>query len=126
MRHKHDNCITIDASYVIVRGLTLKGAGAADNTSSKPIGAIVITGGHDIIIEDCDISDWGRLDPKTGFGFNYESAIYLAAPPCSASSSNAASCMIRASTAATGMSRNTPRTRRGRSASACSMRVATM
>ena len=40
------------------------------------IGAIVITGGKDIIIEDCDISDWGRLDPKTGFGFNYESAIF--------------------------------------------------
>ena len=76
VRHKHDNCITIDASYVIVRGLALKGAGAVDNASSKPIGAIVITGGHDIIIEGCDISDWGRLNPKTGFGFNYESAIF--------------------------------------------------
>jgi len=76
VRHKHNNCITIDASYVIVRGLKLKGAGAADNTSSRPIGAILITGGHDIIVEDCDVSDWGRLDPKTGFGFNYESAIY--------------------------------------------------
>src|SRR5436190_1261850 len=38
VRHLHDSCITIDASYVIVRGLTLKGAGASDNT--KPIGAI--------------------------------------------------------------------------------------
>ena len=76
VRHKHDNCITIDASYVIVRGLTLKGAGAADNTSRKPIGAVVITGGHDVVIEDCDISDWGRLNPKTGFGYNYESAIF--------------------------------------------------
>ncbi len=76
VRHRHDNCITIDASYVIVRGLTLKGAGAADNTSSKPIGAIVITGGHDVIIEGCDVSDWGRLNPKTGFGFDYESAIF--------------------------------------------------
>ena len=28
VRHKHDQCIMIDASYVIVRGLTLKGAGA--------------------------------------------------------------------------------------------------
>jgi len=76
VRHQHDNCITIDASYVIIRGFTLKGAGAEDNTSSRPIGAIDITGGTDIIIEDCDISDWGRLDPETGFGFNYESAIY--------------------------------------------------
>ncbi len=79
VRHRHDNCITIDASYVIVRGLTLKGAGATDNTSSKAIGAILITGGHDIVIEDCDISDWGRLDDKTGFGFNYESAIFSSA-----------------------------------------------
>ena len=76
VRHAHDNCITIDASYVIVRGLTLKGAGATDNTSSKPIGAILIRGGHDIIIEGCDVSDWGRLNPKTGFGFNCESAIF--------------------------------------------------
>ena len=75
VHHKHYNCITIDASYVIIRGLILKGAGATDNTSSKPIGAIVITGGHDIIIESCDISDWGRFDPERGFGFNYESAI---------------------------------------------------
>ncbi len=73
--HKHDNCIVIDASYVIVRGLTLKGAGDAENTSRKPIGAVLIRGGHDIVIEDCDISDWGRLNLETGFGFNYESAI---------------------------------------------------
>jgi hypothetical protein len=76
VQHKHDNCITIDASHVIVRGFTLKGAGAADNTRPKPIGAIRIIGGHDVVIEDCDILDWGRLNPKTGFGFNYESAIF--------------------------------------------------
>ncbi|HMC10577.1 MAG TPA: right-handed parallel beta-helix repeat-containing protein [Pirellulaceae bacterium] len=76
VRHQHDNCITIDAKYVIVRGFTLKGAGAAANASSRPIGAIVITGGHDIVIEDCDVSDWGRLNLKTGFGYDYESAIY--------------------------------------------------
>ncbi|MHB8898656.1 MAG: right-handed parallel beta-helix repeat-containing protein [Thermoguttaceae bacterium] len=74
--HEHDRCVTIDASYVILRGLTLKGAGDAANTSSKPIGAVVLQGGHDIVVEDCDISDWGRLNPKTGFGFDYESAIY--------------------------------------------------
>lgn len=76
VRHKHDNCLTIDASYVIVRGLTMKGAGNTENTSSKPTSAVVIKGGHDIIIEDCDISDWGRLNPATGFGYDYESAIY--------------------------------------------------
>ena len=76
VRHGHDSCITIDASHVIVRGLTLKGAGAINNTVRMIIGAIRIKGGHDIIIEDCDISDWGRLNPKTGFGFNCESAIF--------------------------------------------------
>jgi len=76
VKHKHDNCITIDASYVIVRGLTLKGAGNADSKSRKSIGAVLIAGGHDIVIEDCDISDWGRLNPETGFGFNCDSAVY--------------------------------------------------
>jgi hypothetical protein len=76
VRHQHDNCITINASHVIVRGLALRGAGAVSNTSTRAIGAIVIVGGHDIVIEDCDISDWGRLNPKTGFGYDYESAIY--------------------------------------------------
>jgi len=75
VRHLHDSCITINASYVILRGFTLKGAGAAINTIKKPIGAIQIEGGHDILIEGCDISDWGRLNPKTGFGFNMDSAI---------------------------------------------------
>jgi hypothetical protein len=75
VRHRHDACITIDASYVILRGLTLKGAGAAQNASRKPIGAIRIEGGHDIVIEGCDVSDWGRLNPQTGFGFDYEAAI---------------------------------------------------
>ena len=73
--HRHDACITIDASYVIIRGLTLQGAGAAENTSRKAIGAIRIEGGHNIVIEGCDISDWGRLNPQTGFGFDYEAAI---------------------------------------------------
>jgi hypothetical protein len=76
VRHEHDNCITIDASHVIIRNLVLKGAGSAKNTSTRPIGAIVISGGHDIVIENCDISDWGRLNRKTGFGYDYESAIY--------------------------------------------------
>ena len=71
----HDFCITINASHVILRGFTLKGAGAANNVSKRPIGAIRIEGGHDLIIEDCDITDWGRLNPKTGFGFNMDSAI---------------------------------------------------
>lgn len=73
VRHQHDSCVTIDASYVIVRGFTLKGAGATPNT--KPIGAVHITGGQGIVIEDCDVSDWGRLNPKTGFGVDCDSAV---------------------------------------------------
>jgi hypothetical protein len=76
VRHQHDSCLTIDASYVIIRRLVLKGAGATNSTGRRPIGAVVITGGHDIVIEDCDISDWGRRNPETGFGYDYESAIY--------------------------------------------------
>lgn len=74
VRHKHDSCITINASYVIVRGFTLKGAGASAH--SKATGAVQIAGGRNIVIEDCDISGWGRVDPKTGFGVDCESAIY--------------------------------------------------
>lgn len=76
VRHQHDACITVNASNVILRGFTLKGAGAATNVHPRPTGAIRIDGGHNIVIEDCDISDWGRLNPKTGFGFDYDSAIY--------------------------------------------------
>ncbi|WP_414662968.1 hypothetical protein [Horticoccus sp. 23ND18S-11] len=80
VRHLHDSCITIEASYVIVRGFTLKGAGAPAGANPKPTGAILIKGGRNIVIEDCDISDWGRLNPKTGFGVNLDSAIYSRAP----------------------------------------------
>jgi hypothetical protein len=73
VRHQHDACVTIDASYVILRGLTLKGAGT--NAGTKPIGAIRIVGGRNIVIEECDVSDWGRTDPGTGFGVDYDSAI---------------------------------------------------
>ncbi|RPH48976.1 MAG: hypothetical protein EHM91_03620 [Planctomycetota bacterium] len=75
VRHQHDSCITIDASYVIVRGFTLKGAGAPVKGNARLIGAITIKGGRNIVIEDCDISDWGRKDPETGFGVDYDSAI---------------------------------------------------
>lgn len=52
--------VQIKASHVIVRGLTLKNA-ARD--------AIRIEDGqHDIVIEECDISGWGRLDTDAGAG----------------------------------------------------------
>jgi len=45
------NCIYINAAYVIVRGLTLKGA-SEDAIRLGPQA-------HDIVIENCDISGWG-------------------------------------------------------------------
>lgn len=74
--HRHDACITVDASYVILRGFTLRGAGTASDAPRGTIGAIRIDGGHDIVVQECDVSDWGRLDPETGFGVDYDAAIY--------------------------------------------------
>ncbi len=45
------NCIYINAAYIIVRGLTLKGA-TEDAIRLGPQA-------HDIVIENCDISGWG-------------------------------------------------------------------
>lgn len=62
-----DHCITISASYVIVRGLTLKGA---------RVHAILLGPGvHDVVIEDCDISGWGRV-AADGWGKDYDAAVY--------------------------------------------------
>lgn len=80
VRHLHDACITVDASYVIIRNFTLKGAGNTNVPPERIIGAVRINGGHDIVIEDCDISDWGRLSPKTGFGVDYDAAIFSNRP----------------------------------------------
>lgn len=76
VRHQHDACITINASNVMLRGFTLRGAGATNLVPRRTIGAIRIDGGQNIVIEDCDITDWGRLNPETGFGFDYDAAIY--------------------------------------------------
>ena len=45
--------ISIGAPYVIVRGFTLKGA--------KQDAIRLLAGAHDVVIEDNDISDWGRF-----------------------------------------------------------------
>jgi hypothetical protein len=78
--HRYDHCLKIDASHVIIRNLILRGAGNASAMKVKTAHAVLIEGGHDIVIERCDISDWGRLDPKTGFGHNMESAIASRCP----------------------------------------------
>ena len=65
-----NNNITIDADYVIIRGLELKNAG---------IHAIHIAKDrHHIIIEDCRITFWGRVGGPRTFGNDggTDSAIY--------------------------------------------------
>ncbi|MBW2530443.1 MAG: hypothetical protein JRI55_03125, partial [Deltaproteobacteria bacterium] len=62
-----EDAITIDASYVIVRGLELRNAGRR---------AIRLLGqSHHIVIEENDISGWGGIDTD-GWGRNYDAAVY--------------------------------------------------
>jgi hypothetical protein len=63
-------CITVEASYVILRGFTLIGGRN---------GIRLFDGCSDIVIEDCDISGWGRLraDPSVpDHGEDYNGAVF--------------------------------------------------
>lgn len=62
----HPYNLRIDASYVIVRGLTLRGAQAH---------GMVLGDAHHIVIEDTDISGWGRTKDN-GQAVNHDSAIF--------------------------------------------------
>jgi len=64
---KVDQCVEVKASYVILRGLTLR--------APKIHGIVLGQGAHDVVIEGCDISGWGRVD-KDGWGVDYDSAVY--------------------------------------------------
>jgi hypothetical protein len=67
--NRADTCLTIAASYVIVRGLTLKGAAQH--------GIRLLEGAHHVVIEECDISGWGALrDAAHGWGTDTQAAIY--------------------------------------------------
>jgi hypothetical protein len=70
----------IDCEYLIIRGYTLTNAMES---------AIRLFDSHHIIIENCDISQWGEEDiPGTGFGKNYQAGIY-------AGSNDAHHCIIQ-------------------------------
>jgi len=58
-------CIEVNGSYVIIRGLTLQNAA---------IHAIYLGDVHDVVIEDCDISGWGRID-SDGWAHDRDAAI---------------------------------------------------
>jgi hypothetical protein len=54
--------ITVSAPYVIIRGLTLKGA--------KQDAIRLNAGARDVVIEDNDISEWGRFNYTNSAGWN--------------------------------------------------------
>lgn len=58
--------VKVNASHVILRGLTIKGA---------TVHGIELGDVHHVVIEYCDISGWGRKD-KAGFGANYNAGVY--------------------------------------------------
>jgi hypothetical protein len=64
---KADECVLIRASYVILRGVTVRGA--AIN------GINIENGSHDVVIENCDISGWGRVEPD-GWGHDYDAGVF--------------------------------------------------
>lgn len=67
---KQDHCIEVRASHVIIRGLTLKNA--------RTHAIRIFKGSHDVVIEGCDMSGWGRPDQIEGekWGYNMEAAVY--------------------------------------------------
>lgn len=65
--NRHAQCVEVRASYVILRHLTLKGA--AEH------GIRLFEGCHDVVVEGCDISGWGRI-AADGWGKDYDAAIY--------------------------------------------------
>lgn len=62
--------VRVEASHVIVRGLTLRNA----RRHGIDLGAVT-----DVVIEECDISGWGE-DIEDGFGRDFDSAIHHATP----------------------------------------------
>jgi len=67
------NCVTIEAPFVILRGFTLRGA-AEDAIALDPRRKGEV---HDVVIENCDISGWGRPreDSYPLWGRNLDAAI---------------------------------------------------
>ena len=70
VRNAEDHDVEIKASYVILRGLTLKGASTHAIQFAKK-GRFT-----DVVIEDNDVSGWGRVN-AAGFGVDYDSGIRI-------------------------------------------------
>ncbi len=65
-----DYNIVVDADYVVIRGLDLKNAARH--------GILIEKGRHDIVVEDCHITFWGRIGGSQSYGNvgNMDSAVY--------------------------------------------------
>tara|TARA_Y100001933_G_scaffold264567_2_gene330933 strand:+ start:21411 stop:23588 length:2178 start_codon:yes stop_codon:yes gene_type:complete len=66
-QNKHAVNISVYASYVIIKGFKLKNAGQH---------GIDLRDVQHVIIDDCDISGWGRVRDVDGYGENLNSAIH--------------------------------------------------
>jgi hypothetical protein len=70
VRNNYDHCVVAKANYVIIRGLTLKGARTH---------AVRLDDRSDVVVERCDISGWGKKGYGT-WGENH-AAIYANGSP---------------------------------------------
>lgn len=68
---RHDACVRVNAAHVILRGLTLKNAAVHGVQLAGPA--------RDVVIEECDISAWGRIRPD-GWAQDMDSAVYSREP----------------------------------------------
>ena len=69
VNNKSSYCIDVKASYVIVRGVICKGAGSDGINLGKGV--------HDVVVEQCDISGWGRIAPD-GYGVEMDAGVKAA------------------------------------------------
>ncbi len=66
VNNAHDYCAIVDADFVIVRNLRLEGA--------RKHGISIAAGRHDIVIENCEITNWGPGGIGRTGGWNYQDA----------------------------------------------------
>jgi len=69
VRNQHPHNVEVRAPFVIVRGLKLTGAQRD---------AVLLGDVHDVVIENCDITNWGRR--HKAFGYNFDSGIKSMSP----------------------------------------------
>jgi len=71
VNNQEDCCIYVNASYIIIRGLNLRDASVH--------GIRILNNVHDVVIEGCDISGWGRLQ-EGEWGYNNDAAVFSDSP----------------------------------------------